>query len=146
MIDYAIYDNLGRVLRTGSCDEASLQYQAQTAESLLEGKINQTTQYVVNGAIVDLPVMPSGECYFYNYSTNKWAQDTVLLAQKIRAKRDSLMAASDFYDTVSAQQRLTAEMFQAWATYRQALRDLPSQSGFPMTVSWPAQPVTTPAA
>ena len=28
----------------------------------------------------------------------------------------------------------------AWATYRQALRDVPSQSGFPWNIVWPIQP------
>jgi hypothetical protein len=28
----------------------------------------------------------------------------------------------------------------AWATYRQALRDVPSQAGFPWEVQWPTQP------
>ena len=28
----------------------------------------------------------------------------------------------------------------AWATYRQALRDIPTQAGFPDTVQWPTQP------
>lgn len=28
----------------------------------------------------------------------------------------------------------------AWATYRQELRDLPSQAGFPWNVTWPTQP------
>ena len=28
----------------------------------------------------------------------------------------------------------------AWATYRQALRDVPSQEGFPWNVNWPEQP------
>lgn len=28
----------------------------------------------------------------------------------------------------------------AWATYRQALRDIPDQSGFPWTITWPTQP------
>ena len=28
----------------------------------------------------------------------------------------------------------------AWATYRQALRDVPSQAGFPWDVQWPTQP------
>jgi hypothetical protein len=28
----------------------------------------------------------------------------------------------------------------AWATYRQALRDVPTQSGFPWDITWPAQP------
>ena len=29
---------------------------------------------------------------------------------------------------------------QPWAVYRQALRDVPSQSGFPWDVQWPVQP------
>ena len=28
----------------------------------------------------------------------------------------------------------------AWATYRQALRDIPSQAGFPNEVTWPTEP------
>ena len=28
----------------------------------------------------------------------------------------------------------------AWATYRQALRDVPAQAGFPWTLNWPYQP------
>ena len=27
-----------------------------------------------------------------------------------------------------------------WAAYRQALRDLPEQAGFPMNISWPVEP------
>jgi|LakMenEpi03Aug12_release.lakeMendotaPanAssembly.Ray.scaffolds.fasta_scaffold1960121_2 hypothetical protein len=28
----------------------------------------------------------------------------------------------------------------AWATYRQALRDVPTQSGYPVNVVWPTPP------
>ena len=28
----------------------------------------------------------------------------------------------------------------AWAAYRQALRDIPSQAGFPWDIQWPTQP------
>ena len=35
---------------------------------------------------------------------------------------------------------LTAEQQQAWADYRQALLDVPSQDGFPHNVSWPVKP------
>lgn len=28
----------------------------------------------------------------------------------------------------------------AWATYRQALRDITAQQGFPWNVTWPEQP------
>jgi hypothetical protein len=29
---------------------------------------------------------------------------------------------------------------EEWATYRQSLRDMPSQEGFPWTITWPTQP------
>jgi hypothetical protein len=35
---------------------------------------------------------------------------------------------------------MTAEQQQAWADYRQALLDVPSQSGFPHDVVWPTNP------
>ncbi len=28
----------------------------------------------------------------------------------------------------------------AWETYRQALRDVPEQAGFPMSIEWPEKP------
>jgi len=28
----------------------------------------------------------------------------------------------------------------AWATYRQALRDVPQQAGFPSDINWPTTP------
>lgn len=54
-------------------------------------------------------------------------------AQK-RAERDRALAASDWTQVLDAPVDRTA-----WATYRQALRDLPEQEGFP-DVSLPAQP------
>lgn len=35
---------------------------------------------------------------------------------------------------------LTAEQQQVWAGYRQALLDVPSQSGFPHDIVWPNKP------
>lgn len=58
-------------------------------------------------------------------------------AQQIRARRNSLLAASDWTqgkdipDTIS----------QPWAAYRQQLRDITDQPGYPDTVTWPVRPV-----
>ena len=30
---------------------------------------------------------------------------------------------------------------ETWATYRQSLRDVPSQEGFPWTITWPTEPL-----
>ena len=53
----------------------------------------------------------------------------------VRSTRNDLLAASDWT------QVLDAPIDQAaWATYRQALRDVPDQAGFPDNVTWPQRP------
>jgi homogentisate 1,2-dioxygenase len=56
-------------------------------------------------------------------------------AQQVRSKRDSLLTESDWTQVADAPVDQ-----EAWATYRQALRDIPSQAGFPNTVNWPVEP------
>lgn len=53
-------------------------------------------------------------------------------ATQVRAQRDELLAASD---SMALADRITDE----WRTYRQALRDLPQQDGFP-DVTFPVAP------
>ena len=56
-------------------------------------------------------------------------------ATEVRSERDARLAACDWTQVADAPVNKTA-----WATYRQALRDVTSQSGFPFDVSWPAEP------
>lgn len=60
------------------------------------------------------------------------------LAQRVRNKRNSLISQSDFY--VQPDYPSTAEGLEAVKAYRQALRDVPSQTGFPRNVQWPSLP------
>jgi len=53
--------------------------------------------------------------------------------QKARVERDFLLSKSD---TMALVDRVTNE----WKTYRQALRDVPAQSGFPDNITWPTEP------
>mgnify|MGYP003679171383 FL=1 len=55
-------------------------------------------------------------------------------AAKVREERDAKLSATDW--TASTDVTMTAEM----TTYRQALRDVPSQAGFPNTINWPDKP------
>jgi len=57
------------------------------------------------------------------------------LANMIRNKRDVLLMQTDF-EMVSDRNPSTA-----MTTYRQALRDIPGQSGFPTDVTWPTKPI-----
>lgn len=57
------------------------------------------------------------------------------LASQARDRRDALLAASDWTQVADAPVN-----HAAWATYRQALRDIPNQAGFPQDVTWPDKP------
>ena len=57
------------------------------------------------------------------------------LVLQVRAERDFLLALSD-YTQLSDSPRDK----QSWATYRQALRDITDQVGFPEVIDWPAKP------
>lgn len=56
------------------------------------------------------------------------------LALEVRMERDRLLAETDYLalsdNTMSA----------AMTTYRQALRDITDQAGFPTSVTWPTKP------
>jgi hypothetical protein len=55
-------------------------------------------------------------------------------AKSVRASRDTKLSETDW--------RFRSDMTpsQAWKDYCQALRDVPSQAGFPWTIEWPVAP------
>lgn len=63
------------------------------------------------------------------------APDTSLLAAAIRARRNAELSATDWTQVADAPVDKAA-----WAAYRQALRDIPQQTGFPTEVTWPTAP------
>tara|TARA_R110000796_G_scaffold181272_1_gene297766 strand:+ start:438 stop:695 length:258 start_codon:yes stop_codon:yes gene_type:complete len=80
----------------------------------------------------------------WNTDTNAWdvfeddSPAISLSTEKIsmieRVKRDRLLIETDWW----AMSDLT--MTDAQTTYRQALRDVPEQSGFPNDITWPTKP------
>ena len=57
------------------------------------------------------------------------------LSTAARFKRDTLLSQSDWTQVADAPVDQAA-----WATYRQVLRDVTTQVGFPETIDWPAVP------
>jgi len=53
--------------------------------------------------------------------------------QEVRDQRNEMLAWSD-------QMALSDRITDEWRVYRQALRDLSAQSGFPESVTWPEAP------
>tara|TARA_R110000744_G_scaffold21830_1_gene56224 strand:+ start:223 stop:504 length:282 start_codon:yes stop_codon:yes gene_type:complete len=56
-------------------------------------------------------------------------------AAKVREDRNAKLVSSDWTQVADAPVDQAA-----WATYRQVLRDIPSQTGFPNTIDWPTEP------
>ena len=57
------------------------------------------------------------------------------LSEEARDKRNALLTASDYTQLADSPRDK-----QTWATYRQALRDITDQGGFPETIVWPVEP------
>jgi membrane-bound lytic murein transglycosylase B len=56
-------------------------------------------------------------------------------AAQARSERDRLLSQSDWTQVTDAPVDQAA-----WAEYRQALRDVPQQAGFPTEIAWPVKP------
>ena len=79
------------------------------------------------------------------WSGTEWAVEDIPVAEPdpepvvpedlARAKRNRLLSTSDWTQVDDAPVDKSA-----WATYRQLLRDVPSQAGFPNTITWPTKP------
>lgn len=76
-----------------------------------------------------------------NVWTQVWQTVELPLEQattNIRSQRDYFLQESDW--VVSKAYEIGEPVPANWSTYRQALRDITAQEGFPYNVSWPTKP------
>ncbi len=57
-------------------------------------------------------------------------------AAQVREERNSKLDKTDWTQMPD----YNGSNKSAWATYRQSLRDVPAQSGFPNDITWPTEP------
>jgi hypothetical protein len=111
--------------------------EALGADVVFEGPQAQPTRYQI--AFRDGVEQVDGR-WFTKYSVAdlddeaKAAKDAEQ-AKAMREQRNQKLKDTDWTQVADAPGDKAA-----WATYRQALRDITSQAGFPWTVNWPAQP------
>ena len=74
---------------------------------------------------------------FYSLPLGSLATDEDL-AKEARAERDRLLSATDYL--AMPDYPLDEERKAAVLAYRQALRDIPEQAGFPRQIDWPTKP------
>jgi hypothetical protein len=61
-----------------------------------------------------------------------------IATRNVRRERDRLLTECDWVTLKAADTNTSVD--EAWATYRQALRDITAQDGFPYSVTWPTKP------
>lgn len=94
-----------------------------------------TTVNVTTGEIVQIPYTTEEQAE-YDIKKAAWdAGSDSRKATEVRFERNVKLSATDWTQVADT----TADK-AAWATYRQALRNVPSQAGFPWTIEWPTQP------
>ena len=94
---------------------------------------------VVSGETVTRQ-MTEAELLEYTASETANAQaDELIFTVNNKSARNLLLAETDW--TQLADVTMPAEKAQEWKTYRQALRDITLQAGFPREIVWPVKPV-----
>lgn len=112
-------------------------------------------RYIANGMVADLPWQSwfqlTGDCLNYGaeFLVPDWQNQTCQIDQivytkyvqdQVLAQRQSLLQDSDWTQLPDIPEATRL----AWQPYRQALRDIPSQSGYPFNVVWPEPPIINP--
>ena len=96
--------------------------------------MHTTAVNVSTGEIVQIPYTTE-ELAEYDIKKAAWdAGANDRKAVEVRAERDTKLAETDW--------RFRSDMTpsQEWKDYCQTLRDIPSQEGFPWTITWPVEP------
>jgi hypothetical protein len=105
-------------------------YQYSQAAGVEEINGKWYTKYILGPVFTDTEEATAAE----QEAAYKAAKDAEQ-AKSVRASRNDKLKECDWTQIADS----TADK-QAWATYRQALRDVTAQAGFPWTIDWPAQP------
>ncbi|MCK7581117.1 MAG: phage tail assembly chaperone [Chromatiales bacterium] len=85
--------------------------------------------------VVDLPPRPS-EDHEFDYAAKVWRLNVERAAWRARAERDRRIAATDWTQLPDVAEATKLK----WQDYRQALRDVTTQPGFPERIDWPVAP------
>jgi len=117
---YTIYSqDTGKINRIVAVD--NIEIQLTPGEAYIEGSYSNTEYHIKDGVAVELPPKPI---------------ERSAVVKEALQKRQRILAATDW--TQLPDVPLTTKT--AWATYRQALRDITTQSGYPFEIVWPTPP------
>jgi hypothetical protein len=138
---YTIYNSTtGQILSTVDISESEINNIAGN-NSYIEGQINSNLYYINDGLPVEKSINPSTPelIYDYDYNLKQWQLIIDNRHDMSRQQRNNQLSLIDRVNPIRYAS-LTTDEQQELIAYRQALLDVPQQSGFPSDITWPAKP------
>ena len=103
--------------------------EAPTYDSKLQNAVQETQpSYVGSEWVIGWSVVPKTQ--------EELAEQEASQVHNVRQQRNRMLSSSDWTQASDSPKFQNTE----WLAYRQALRDVTSQSGFPWNVQWPNKP------
>ncbi len=125
MIDVSFYNKVsGKITRRATLDADMINLNALDGEGWTEGHFDKDLFYISGGVVTAIS------------DADKDAAEIDAACNELMQMRNALLAASDWTQVPDAPVDQAA-----WATYRQALRDLPENTTDPRKPVWPSQPI-----
>lgn len=104
--------------------------------SYISGFYPPDTFYISDGEPKEFPVKEDQDSQWC-WETKHWVIDDARKAVSVILKRNALLASTDWTQLPDVPEGTK----DRWLVYRQALRDITDQPGFPLLVIWPIQPL-----
>lgn len=140
-MNYVTYEkSTGRVLAYGTCADIDFQGFETPTVGALEAKGGPGLYVNLNTLTLESMGQRPDENSVYDYQAHAWVPDSALADRRARDRRQGLLQSSDWTDTYSAPSRLGQVLYDQWQAYRQALRDITEQPGYPLEIAWPSPP------
>lgn len=136
---YIIYNtSTGQIVSTCRIQDECLDAMVPDGHSALQTDADWRENYIDVGTSQPAakPPRPSSS-HDFDWASKTWKPSASLKAQEIRAERAPLLAEADIAINQIEDRGGDAG---AWREYREALRNLTAQGGFPFDVEWPGKP------
>lgn len=125
------------VSRNNVVVDVSENLNADNATAFIDANKNDVFNFIVRKGMEG--AAPTSH-HVWSDSDHAWVipagKEADVLAEQHRTTRNGMLAASDWTQGKDIDDSISS----AWAVYRQELRDIPDQDGFPNSVSWPTKP------
>lgn len=137
---FTVYEvDTGRIVVCGFGSRASAGAYLSAGRDILFEAVNASAVYLPGGVPTLLPPKPDTPYHVFDYALGQWVDPRTadMRWAEVRKERDRGLSASDW--SILPDVPMTVERRRQWEAYRQALRDITTQTD-PFNIVWPAPP------